>query len=68
MTVAPELDGRSGINRALALGLCQISAADDVTAIAVWLPEFADSPHTFRSYRGEALRLLGPRAYVAKLS
>jgi integrase/recombinase XerC len=57
-TLGPELDGRSGCNRALTPGLCQIGAADDVAAIAVWLAEFAHSPHTFRSYRKEALRLL----------
>jgi integrase/recombinase XerC len=54
----PELDGRCGTNRALAPGLCQIRADDDLAAIAVWLAEFAHSPHTFRSYRKEALRLV----------
>jgi integrase len=58
VTPGPELDGRSGTNRALTSGLCQIRAADDVAAMAVWLAEFAHSPHTFRSYRKEALRLL----------
>lgn len=58
VSVAPELDGRSGTNRALAPALCQISAANDAAAIAVWLAEFAHSPHTFRSYRKEAIRLL----------
>lgn len=58
VTVGPELDGHSGTNRATP-GLCQIGATDDVAAIAVWLAEFAHSPHTFRSYRKEALRLLG---------
>jgi len=51
-------DGRSGANRALTPELCQISADDDLAAIAVWLAEFAHSPHTFRSYRKEAIRLL----------
>jgi integrase len=56
--LGPELDGRSGSNRAHVPGLCQIDADDDVSAIGVWLAEFAYSPHTFRSYRKEALRLL----------
>ena len=58
VTPGPALDGRSGTNRAQAPQLCQIDAADDVTAIGVWLAEFAHSPHTLRSYRKEALRLL----------
>src|SRR6185437_13054697 len=53
-----HLDGRAGTNRALTPGLCQIRADDDVAAIGVWLAEFAHSPHTFRSYRKEARRLL----------
>jgi len=59
VALGPESDGRSGANRARIPGLCQIDADDDVAAIGVWLAEFAHSPHTFRSYRKEALRLLG---------
>ena len=59
VTPGPELDGRSGTNRARTPAFCQIRADNDVAAIAVWLAEFAHSPHTFRSYRKEALRLLG---------
>ena len=58
VSLGSELDGRSGTNRARTPELCQIDADDDVTAIGVWLAEFAHSPHTFRSYRKEALRLL----------
>lgn len=36
----------------------QIAANDDVAAIGLWLAEYHDSPHTFRSYRKEAERLL----------
>src|SRR5690242_17395642 len=55
----PELNGRSSTNRAWTPPeLCQINANGDVTAVGVWVAEFAHSPHTFRSYRTEALRLL----------
>jgi len=36
----------------------QITANDDVAAIGLWLAEYHGSPHTFRSYRKEAERLL----------
>jgi hypothetical protein len=32
--------------------------ARDLAAIGLWLVEFAHSPHTLRSYRKEALRLV----------
>jgi integrase/recombinase XerC len=58
VTLGSEVDGRCGTNRARVPDLCQIRADDDLAAIAVWLAEFAHSPHTFRSYRKEALRLV----------
>lgn len=58
VTPGPESDGRSGTNRARTPDLCQIAADNDVAAIGVWLAEFAHSPHTFRSYRKEAVQLL----------
>ena len=36
----------------------QIRADTDIAAIGLWLAEYANSPHTFRSYRKEAVRLL----------
>ena len=59
VALEPGLDGRLGTNRARTPELCQIDAEDDVSAIGVWLAEFLHSPHTLRSYRKEALRLLG---------
>ncbi|MCC8397582.1 tyrosine-type recombinase/integrase [Paraburkholderia sp. MMS20-SJTR3] len=69
-TIAPEspepvlsialpaaLDGRDGINRARG-GHRQIAADSDVEAVRLWLAEYAGSPHTLRSYRKEAVRLL----------
>ena len=58
VTLELNLDGRSGTNRARTPDLCQIKAEDDLAAIAVWLAEYVHSPHTFRSYRKEALRLV----------
>ncbi len=58
VTLSPAVDGAQGTNRALTPGLCQIDAQDDLAAIGVWLAEFAHSPHTLRSYRKEALRLV----------
>lgn len=37
---------------------CQIAARTDEEAIGLWLAEYADSPHTLRTYRKEALRLM----------
>ncbi|KQZ77702.1 integrase [Rhodanobacter sp. Root561] len=54
----PALSGCVGTNRAPASVARQIAANDDVAAIGLWLAEYHDSPHTFRSYRKEAERLL----------
>lgn len=51
------LDGREGTNRARG-GVRQITADTDVEAVRLWMAEYADSPHTLRSYRKEAARLL----------
>ncbi|MBL8298233.1 MAG: tyrosine-type recombinase/integrase [Rhodanobacteraceae bacterium] len=51
-------DGRNGTNRAPQSVPRQIHADTDVAAIGLWLAEYATSPHTFRSYRKEAVRLL----------
>lgn len=51
------LDGSEGSNRAR--GVVRQTAADtDVEAIRLWLAEYVNSPHTLRSYRKEAVRLL----------
>ncbi|WP_266170743.1 tyrosine-type recombinase/integrase [Dyella subtropica] len=54
----PALSGTHGVNRAPAGVPRQIAADTDVAAISVWLAEYMASPHTFRSYRKEAERLL----------
>jgi len=54
----PTLSGQAGTNRATAGATRQIAADDDVAAMGLWLAEYHDSPHTFRSYRKEAERLL----------
>lgn len=54
----PALSGCAGTNRAPTSVARQIAAHDDVAAIGLWLAEYHDSPHTFRSYRKEAERLL----------
>jgi integrase/recombinase XerC len=51
------LDGSGGSNRATS-GVRQTAADTDVEAIRLWLAEYANSPHTLRSYRKEATRLL----------
>jgi hypothetical protein len=51
------LDGRDGTNRARG-GHLQIVADSDVEAVRLWLAEYAGSPHTLRSYRKEAVRLV----------
>jgi len=53
----PSLDGSQGLNRARG-GVRQIAADTDVEAVRLWLAEYAGSPHTLRSYRKEAVRLL----------
>ncbi|GMV31046.1 MAG: tyrosine recombinase XerC [Rhodanobacteraceae bacterium] len=53
-----DMDGRQGTNRAPVSVPKQIRADDDVAAIGLWLAEYVNSPHTFRSYCKEALRLL----------
>jgi len=51
------LDGSLGTNRAHGLHK-QIAADTDVEAVRLWLAEYTASPHTLRSYRKEAVRLL----------
>jgi integrase/recombinase XerC len=53
-----RLDGRTGSNRAREGAPKSIAADDDVAAIRLWLAEYADSPHTLRSYAKEVTRLL----------
>jgi len=57
LALPAALDGRAGTNRARG-GHLQIAADTDVEAVRLWLAEYAGSPHTLRSYRKEALRLL----------
>lgn len=54
----PALSGCVGTNRTPVGVARQIAADDDVAAIGLWLAEYHDSSHTFRSYRKEATRLL----------
>jgi integrase len=58
VTLPPTLSGAHGANRAPPGVPRQIGADTDVAAIGVWLAEYITSPHTFRSYRKEAERLL----------
>ncbi|KVD77433.1 tyrosine-type recombinase/integrase [Burkholderia ubonensis] len=51
------LDGRDGTNRARDANR-QIAVDTDIEAVRLWLAEYAGSPHTLRSYRKEAVRLL----------
>lgn len=51
------LDGSLGTNRATDRHR-QIAADTDVEAVRLWLAEYSGSPHTLRSYRKEAIRLL----------
>ncbi len=54
----PELlDGGQGSNRSRS-GVCQLNASNDIEAVRAWLAEYADTPHTLRSYRKEVERLL----------
>ncbi|TCW75475.1 integrase [Burkholderia sp. SRS-46] len=52
-----RLDGSAGTNRATG-AYRQIAADTDVEAVRLWLAEYSASPHTLRSYRKEAVRLL----------
>ena len=56
LEVSPDVDGHAGTNRPPTPP--KIPAADDLEAIACWLHEYLRSPHTARSYRREAERLL----------
>lgn len=58
LALPPTLSGAHGANRAPPGAPRQIAADTDVAAIGVWLAEYIASPHTFRSYRKEAERLL----------
>lgn len=60
ITLPAALDGRAGTNRAnRARGAHrQITADTDLEAVRLWLAEYTGSPHTLRSYRKEAVRLL----------
>ncbi|MDE1008121.1 integrase [Paraburkholderia fungorum] len=51
------LDGSLGTNRASGRHR-QIAADTDIEAVRLWLAEYSASPHTLRSYRKEAVRLL----------
>ena len=53
-----SLDGSRGSNRAEQTAKKLIAADSDLEAVGLWLAEYADSPHTLRSYRKEATRLL----------
>lgn len=55
--IAPELDGRLGLNRACG-NRPQIAAENDVEAIKAWLARYGDTKTTFDNYRKEAERLL----------
>ncbi|KPD15777.1 tyrosine-type recombinase/integrase [Burkholderia sp. R-69980] len=57
ITLPTALDGRLGTNRANGMHK-QIAADTDVEAVRLWLAEYSASPHTLRSYRKEAVRLL----------
>ncbi|KWB91751.1 tyrosine-type recombinase/integrase [Burkholderia ubonensis] len=56
-TLPAALDGRDGANRAHD-SYRQIAADTDLEAVRLWLAEYGHSPHTLRSYRKEAVRLL----------
>jgi len=57
ITLPAALDGRDGTNRARGAQR-QIAADTDLEAVRLWLAEYVHSPHTLRSYRKEAVRLL----------
>lgn len=58
VSLPAALSGNTGTNRAPLGTIRQLAANDDVAAIGLWLAEYHSSPHTFRSYRKEAERLL----------
>ncbi|MDT8843838.1 site-specific integrase [Paraburkholderia fungorum] len=57
MVLPTVLDGSVGTNRANGRHK-QIAADTDIEAVRLWLAEYSASPHTLRSYRKEAVRLL----------
>jgi site-specific recombinase XerD len=57
LTIAAELDGSRGSNRARGAPR-QIAADNDVDAIKAWLARFLDKRTTFDNYRKEVERLL----------
>jgi integrase/recombinase XerD len=57
LAIPATLDGRDGTNRTTGRP-AQISAANDLDAIRVWLARFTDTKTTFDNYRKEAERLL----------
>lgn len=57
LALPAALDGRAGTNRAHGPHR-QIAADTDLEAVRLWLAEYAGSPHTLRSYRKEAVRLI----------
>lgn len=57
LAISEVLDGRDGSNRSRS-GTCQLNASHDIEAVSAWLAEYADTPHTLRSYRKEVERLL----------
>ncbi|CAE6910354.1 Tyrosine recombinase XerC [Paraburkholderia domus] len=57
ITLPTALDGSLGTNRTNGR-YKQIAADTDVEAVRLWLAEYSASPHTLRSYRKEAVRLL----------
>jgi integrase/recombinase XerD len=57
LTLAVELDGTHGANRARH-AIAQIAATNDLDAIRAWLARFIDTKTTFDNYRKEAERLL----------
>ncbi|MFL9989017.1 tyrosine-type recombinase/integrase [Paraburkholderia sediminicola] len=57
LRIPSGLSGEAGANRAHGT-LAQISADDDLSAVAAWLARYADVPGTLATYRKEAERLL----------
>ncbi|SAK87788.1 integrase family protein [Caballeronia hypogeia] len=57
LVIPSELDGRTGLNRAVT-GRAQIAADNDLDAVRAWLSRFVDTKTTFENYRKEAERLL----------
>lgn len=57
ITLPAALDGHDGTNRARSANR-QIAANTDLEAVRLWLAEYTGSPHTLRSYRKEAVRLI----------